>query len=251
MENRSIGQIFMFFNCTMARDIPKMGKILKLNILEILGHPSVWAMEEEDTKQRAPIMNPIEERDKTIMELNATINNLKENEANTIFFKSELQKMEEENQKMRKKLNYTRKATEQRIVENITNKESYREDPLLVAVMSATLDEDEVDLENDEETDASGHLSRKVLFSTLGSKLDEHDELQQERLSHLKSQVLEKLKITKSRRSSISGKRRLPLQDPDDSSLFRSPSRLRTSSNPDQLLLPETASSDAAAQSQE
>ena len=39
MENRSIGQIFMFFNCTMARDIPKMGKILKLNILEILDHP--------------------------------------------------------------------------------------------------------------------------------------------------------------------------------------------------------------------
>ena len=40
VENRSIGRIFMFFNCTMARDIPKMGKILELYILEILGHPN-------------------------------------------------------------------------------------------------------------------------------------------------------------------------------------------------------------------
>ena len=151
---------------------------------------------------------------------------------------------------MRKKLNYTKKATEQRIVENITNKESYREDPLLVAVMSATLDEDEIDLENDEEIGTSGHLSRKELFSTLGSKLDEHDELQQERLLHLKSQVLEKLKITKSRRS-VSGKRRLLPQDSDDPSLFRSPTRQRTSSLLDHPPLPQTASSHAAVQSQE
>ena len=40
MDKRSIGQIFMFFNFTMARDIPRMGKILKLYILEILGHPN-------------------------------------------------------------------------------------------------------------------------------------------------------------------------------------------------------------------
>ena len=119
-----------------------------------------------------------------------------------------------------------------------------------MAVMSATLDEDEIDLENDEETGSSGHLSRKLLFSTLGSKLDEHDELQQERLSHLKSQVLEKLKITKSRRS-VSGKRRLAPQDSDDSSLFRSPTRQRTSSHPDLPPLSQTASSQVAAQSQE
>ena len=29
----------MYFNCTMSRNIPKMGKILRLYILEILGHP--------------------------------------------------------------------------------------------------------------------------------------------------------------------------------------------------------------------
>ena len=40
VDKRSIGQIFMFYNCTMARDIPKMGKILKLYILEMLGHPN-------------------------------------------------------------------------------------------------------------------------------------------------------------------------------------------------------------------
>ena len=40
MDKSSIELIFMFFNCTMARDIPQMGKILKLYILEILGHPN-------------------------------------------------------------------------------------------------------------------------------------------------------------------------------------------------------------------
>ena len=41
MDKSSIEQIFMFFNCTMSRDIPKMGKILRLYILEILGHPNI------------------------------------------------------------------------------------------------------------------------------------------------------------------------------------------------------------------
>ena len=43
MDKSSIEQIFMFFNCTMSRDIPQMGKILRLYILEILGHPNVWS----------------------------------------------------------------------------------------------------------------------------------------------------------------------------------------------------------------
>ena len=42
MDKSSIEQIFMFFNCTMSRDIPQMGKILRLYILEILGHPSAY-----------------------------------------------------------------------------------------------------------------------------------------------------------------------------------------------------------------
>ena len=40
MDKSSIEQIFMFFNCTMARDIPRMGKIVKSYVLGILGHPN-------------------------------------------------------------------------------------------------------------------------------------------------------------------------------------------------------------------
>jgi len=42
VDKGSIAQTFMFFNCTMSRDIPQMGKILGLYILEILGHPNLW-----------------------------------------------------------------------------------------------------------------------------------------------------------------------------------------------------------------
>ena len=78
-----------------------------------------------------------------------------------------------------------------------------------MAVLSATLNEDDIDLEKDDGDQKSEHLSRKdhFLFETLESKLDKNDETQMERLSHIKLQVLEKLKTTKLRRS-VSNKRR-------------------------------------------
>ena len=47
MDKSSIEQIFMFFNCTMSRDIPQMGKILRLYILEIFGHPRVYDIQND------------------------------------------------------------------------------------------------------------------------------------------------------------------------------------------------------------
>ena len=131
---------------------------------------------------------------------------------------------------MKKKINFTRKATEERIFENISNKESFRDDPLLVAVLSATLDEDELDTEETEETEPNlqaEHMSRKDLFllSSLDSKIDKNDDIQQERLLHIKNQVLEKIKITKMRRS-VSNKRRHSLLGTEE--VDRSPSRPRT-----------------------
>ena len=77
--------------------------------------------------------------------------------------KIELEKTQFDNSIMQKKLIFTRKATEERIFETISNKESYREDPLLIAVLSATLNEDEFDIEGEEiQPSLSGeHLSRK------------------------------------------------------------------------------------------
>ena len=79
----------------------------------------------------------------------------------------ELSKLKVENTKMQKKIIFTRKATEQRICENITDKNFYRDDPLLVAVLSATLNEDDFDFETDENMEQAGaelgaeHVSRK------------------------------------------------------------------------------------------
>ena len=108
---------------------------------------------------------------------------------------------------MQKKLTFTRKATEERIFENISNKENYREDPLLVAVLSATLKEDEFDIEEEEFPPSlpGEHMSRKDTFmlSSLESKIDKNDDVQQESLSHLKNQVLDKIKNTKFKTSCL------------------------------------------------
>ena len=141
---------------------------------------------------------------------------------------------------MKQKISFTRRATEERIFENISNPESFREDPLLVAVLSATLNEEELDIEDLEADDdisksnQDAKRSRKDLFllSSLDSKIDQSDSIQQERLSHIKNQVLEKMKITKLSRRSLSNssaKRRLSLLGTEDS---RSRSRPRVDSPP-------------------
>ena len=104
---------------------------------------------------------------------------------------------------------------------------------MLVAVLSATLNEDDFDFETDENMEQAGaelgaeHVSRRenYLLNSMDSKIDEKDETQKERLSHLKMQVLEKLKTTKLRRSS---KRRYSDVGMDESG--RSSSKPRTSS---------------------
>jgi hypothetical protein len=90
-----------------------------------------WAMNENDSKQTAIILNPIEERDKTIFEQNQLIESLKEVQSKADSLKIELKKTQFDNSIMQKKLIFTRKATEERMFKNIYNKESYREDPLL------------------------------------------------------------------------------------------------------------------------
>ena len=124
------------------------------------------------------------------------------------------------------------------ICENISSKESYRDDPLLVAVLSATVNEEEMDVDDLEELEPEKEAEQrsrkdKFLFSSLNSKIDQQDEMQQKRLSHIKNQVLEKIKVQKLSRRSLSNKRRgsfLGTEDPG-----RSRSRPRTSSPPSAL----------------
>ena len=103
-----------------------------------------------------------------------------------------------------------------------------------MTLLSTTLDEDELDLEHFEESlEKSERFSRKDHFvlSSLESKIDKTDELLQERISQVKNQVLEKIKLTKRRQSSSSLKRRQSQLGTEDSQ--RPLSRPRTVSPPD------------------
>ena len=102
--------------------------------------------------------------------------------------------------------------------------------------MQCYLNEDEFDIEEEEFPPSvhGEHMSRKDLFMllSLDSKIDKND-IQQERLSHLKHQVLDKTKTTKMRQRSSSGlKRRYSLLGTED--LTASTSRPRTASPPAQ-----------------
>ena len=188
----------------------------------------VWCMDESEQPGFAPILNPIEERDKLIFDQRQEIEKLKELESSNYVLNKELEKYKGENIVMRKKINFTRKATEERLFENISNKEFYRDDPLLIAVLSATLNEDDISVENSDNEKAEQHMSRKeqFLLESLESKIDKTDDVQNERMSHIKSQVIEKLRTTRIRRNS-SSKRRLSLLGTEDEDQ-RSSSKPRT-----------------------
>lgn len=204
-----------------------------------------WSMEEGENGKMTAILNPIEERDKTICEQKQQIDLLCKNQQKANTLNEDFEKIKAENLTLKKKINYTRKATEQRILENISNNEFYRDDPLLVAVLSATLNDEEFEFENSQEnmdailSNSSPKLERKsrkdLFMSSIEAKIDINDSTQTERFSHIKNQVIEKIKTSKIRRSmsSTSSKRRLSfLCNEDDSS--RTPSRPRTASPPAQ-----------------
>ena len=126
------------------------------------------------------------------------------------------------NRKFEKKLDFTRKVTEQKILESISN-DSYREDPHLITVLSTTLNEDEIDLDEDSETDGErGEIterSRKGKFlQKVEDQLDKASEIQIERLEHLKEKVIDHLKVTKTRknRSRTDSKRKERHEDDEE-----------------------------------
>ena len=203
----------------------------------------LWSMEEgEHTTEEGgftAILTPIEEKDKIILEQTTKIQLLLEKQGNMPSMQEDLEKIKTENNLLKKKLSFTRRATEQKILDNITNEEFYREDPHLVCVLSATLNEEEFEFVEDdpnikEESPASPklvHRSRKDKFlSSIEDKVDQNDSVTQERLSHFKNQVLDRIKSRKNRRHSISSsvgsKRRL--SPAEDDHVGRTPSRPRT-----------------------
>ena len=206
---------------------------------------NLWNMEEGEHGEQAmyaPILNPIEEKDKLIEEQNKQIKLLTDKQAEKLPLEDNLDKMKAENDILKKKLSFTRRVTEKKILDSISNEAGYREDPHLVCVLSATLDEDEFDLVDDTENVIDGpvddlkvtHRSRLGQFlSDIEDKVDINNQDHQERLSHVKNQVLDRIKSTKIRKlrgrsdslSTSRPKRRLSFSE-DDSA--RSSSRPRT-----------------------
>ena len=101
-----------------------------------------------------------------------------------------------------KKLHYTKNATKQKIVESISNPEFFREDPHLISVYTATLN-----IEDFETEEASDTMTPKKddFLKKVEDSIDKNNSIQKERYLHIKNQILERVKETKSRRRTFSG----------------------------------------------
>ena len=155
-------------------------------------------------------MAPVETKDKEIAILKKEIDELKTSASNNDDLKealamatSDLVIANKNSQISQRKLDFTKKATEQRIIDNITNPEGYREDNVLIGVYSATLDEDEFIF--DESTGSpSDPRSRKDLFTAMEKKLDLNNPDQNNRFKEVTNLILEKVKHTKHSRTRVS-----------------------------------------------
>ena len=187
------------------------------NFPSLLGSDTVSSnMEEEfDGEEAIFPMNPIESKDKEIASLQKQLCDLKTCVSETDKLKEDLSKSsadlaiaQKNFQISQKKLDFTKKATEKRLVDSITNPEGYRADNILIGVYSATLDEDEFVFDETSELSAESR-SRKDLFLSLKDKLDLDNPDQNDRFKEVTNQILEKVKHTKHSRfrsSSVSSK---------------------------------------------
>ena len=219
----------------------------------------LWSMQEGEGVDES---NIAEDRDKIISEQKKQIETLLKNQNDSTSYQLNMEEMKAENENLKKslktyekKLIFTRNVTEQKLLENISNPDFYRDDPHLVNVYTATLNEDEFEFEEAsddhkeelENSKSEDNLrSRKDKFLTgVENNLDKSNpqhSVQIERLAHIKNQVIERVKTTKINKfrsrtsSSNSGaKRRLYLNMTDLDPSERNSSRPRTTSPTNQL----------------
>ena len=172
------------------------------------GTDSLIPTMEEDPESNIEIFptNPVEEKDKEIHELKkeldeakttvSEINNLKETVTK---LSAELKISKTKQRVSNKKLEFTKNATEQLLVDNIMSDGYNGAENIIIGAYSATLDEDEIDLEVDS-NDSEEARSRKDIFLSMKSKLNLDDENQSARFNEVKNLVLEKVKHTKNSR---------------------------------------------------
>ena len=151
-------------------------------------------------------MNPIEEKDKKIIELTkaltaqkeeiSDINNLKNDLAKA---KDDLDTLKQSYSISQRKLNYTKNATEQKMAEA-----NFKpgDDPHLISVYSATLNLE--DFEN-EETSYTLHPRNDNFMKKVEESIDTNDTVQNERYLHIINQILDTVKTSKTRQRTLSG----------------------------------------------
>ena len=94
-----------------------------------------------DNEDLVPV-NPIEEKDQKIANLEKRVESLKASETEIAKLKEELSQSRKE-LNIEKNLTFAKNATEKRLLDSINNPEGFHADPVLIGVYSATLDEEE------------------------------------------------------------------------------------------------------------
>ena len=142
--------------------------------------------------------NLIEEKDRMIADLQKRVDELEPQQSEVNLLREALAQTKVDLNTSLKKIAFTQKATEQRLLESIENTDGFFADPVLIGVYSATLEEDKIDLETSE----NERMSRKETFlKSMEEKLDPKNQEHNERFQVIKNQILEKVKATQISRS--------------------------------------------------
>ena len=178
------------------------------NFPSLTGRDRVNTEMNEDDEEVVPT-NPIEQKDKKIASLLQDLERAKAKDEQINDLKEALNKSSSELRATKKlfytiqqKLNFTKKATENSLVENISNPNGYVEDPVLIGVYSATLNEDEIDeQEEDAKVENDGRSRKENFLRSMEEKINLDNPDHKERYLQVKNKILEKVKTTKVSRS--------------------------------------------------
>lgn len=142
---------------------------------------------DEKNRKIAALEKELEENASKVEELNSAKEALKEANALLKITRKDLQTSQT-------KLSFTKNATEQKIIDNISNPDGYREDPILIGVYSATLNEYDFAFGDDTEENRS---RKEAFLKSIEDKIDKTNTDYKERILQVKNHVIEKVKATK------------------------------------------------------
>ena len=109
------------------------------NFPSLPGFDSETPNQMDDSEELVYTNLSTDEKDQQISVLQKQVLDLQTKEKENTELKTDLSKVKDDLSTYRRKLNFTKKATEQRLLDNIANPDGFQSDPLLIGVYSATL----------------------------------------------------------------------------------------------------------------